>query len=216
VKSAGPYWSLGCKAPTLPHSSWSNVQTESRYELIPNAIGTPTSSQNRFTDPSARKSWTHQRASLSRGGAVRRSATRQIIVQGIRLTRRQSVRDLAHDFDYVSHDVTAGAPGNAVEQILSGYELTPFGGHTYSAFVDAAGGSGSDSMTRAARPVVHYFERAARWVRGVGTQAGALFRCAAGVAHLKRLDCGQTHTGQSSVASFSVRTALHFPCALMR
>jgi hypothetical protein len=33
VKSAGLRWSLGQKAPTLPHSSWSNVQTEGLVEV---------------------------------------------------------------------------------------------------------------------------------------------------------------------------------------
>src|ERR1035438_1282488 len=38
----GPISGVHFKAPTLPHSNWSNVQTESRYEPIPNALGTPT------------------------------------------------------------------------------------------------------------------------------------------------------------------------------
>ena len=65
----GPYWNLGWKAPTLPHSSWSNVQTESRYEPIPSALGTPTRSQNQFTDgTTACNSRTHQRVPRVTGG----------------------------------------------------------------------------------------------------------------------------------------------------
>ena len=48
-------------------------------------------------------------------------------------------------------DVQAFLTREAIEAcVVPGrYELMPFGGHTYSAFIDAAGGSGSDSMTGA-------------------------------------------------------------------
>jgi hypothetical protein len=42
ARSAGPRWSRGGKAPTFPHSSLSNVQTESPHETDPKALGSPT------------------------------------------------------------------------------------------------------------------------------------------------------------------------------
>ena len=49
--------------------------------------------------------------------AIARLATRQFIVEGIRLARRQPARDRVHNLNDLPQDITAIATGGALEQI---------------------------------------------------------------------------------------------------
>jgi hypothetical protein len=53
----------------------------------------------------------------SLAGVMKGLASRQIIVQGVWLSSRQAVRNLAHDLDDVPHHVTASASGNFAQQV---------------------------------------------------------------------------------------------------